>query len=236
MEKAESDDKDSYGLTVLRSYGLLRDLFAHRGQYGDYLSITETWLAENNYCEAWLTLAKMHDQFKVTEEQFSELKGLEIYTHWLQQLEEAQNSIYTLSEKEINYLINYVETNTGRGVVFVNNILCELYGICPEDEGIKAEEQKGRNAESDDENSYGLMVLRSYGLEIFPNPGKDYITVTSEIEHCHFELIDAIGTVQKSLKLHQGSNNINTLSLKQGIYIYRVITGNRVFTGKWIKM
>ena len=73
-------------------------------------------------------------------------------------------------------------------------------------------------------------------ITIHPNPGKDNITVVSEMENCLFELIDAIGTVQKLAKLHQGSNTINTSSLQQGDYIYRVVTGDKVVTGKWVKM
>jgi hypothetical protein len=98
----------------------------------------------------------------------------------------------------------------------------------------KAEKQKSRKAESG-ESSYALTLLRSYGLEIYPNPGKDYITVASNVESCSFELIDATGTIVKSVKLQQGNNTINTSSLKQGIYIYRATTDDKVVSGKWIK-
>jgi aminopeptidase YwaD len=73
-------------------------------------------------------------------------------------------------------------------------------------------------------------------IKLYPNPGKDYITVVSQVENCHFELIDAKGTVVKSVKLKQGSNTINTSSLKQGIYIYKTVIGNEIVTGKWIKI
>jgi len=76
----------------------------------------------------------MYNLFEITEEQVMELKGLEIYAHWLQQLENEEKNIYTLSDKELDELVNYVENNIGRGKVFVNNILCELYKICMEEE------------------------------------------------------------------------------------------------------
>jgi len=79
------------------------------------------------------------------------------------------------------------------------------------------------------------MVLRSYGLEIYPNPGKDYISVVSEVENCLFELIDATGRIQKSIKLDIGNNIINISSLQQGFYIYKVVVRDRIVTGKWIK-
>jgi len=123
--------------------------------------------------------------------------------------------------------------------VFAKNILCELYGICLEDEIIRGFEDEMMNTEGQKsikaEDSYGLTVLRSYGLEIYPNPGKDYISVVSEVENCLFELIDATGKIQKSIKLDIGNNTINISSLQQGFYIYKVVVRDRIVTGKWIK-
>jgi subtilisin family serine protease len=124
-EKAENDIEA--GNSIIET---LRLLFTYRGSYSDYLNLTETYLAENNHTVALATLAQMYEQFKVTEEQFSELKGFEIYIRWLQKLQEEQKNIYELFEKEIDYLKNFVENNTGRGVVFANNILCLVYNIC----------------------------------------------------------------------------------------------------------
>jgi hypothetical protein len=242
-QKAESDEEEELE-TRNPKLETLRFLFNYRGQYGDNLSIAETYLAENNYNQALATLAQMYELFKVNEEQTSELNGLEIYIQWRQQLYETGKNIYELTAGEVEYLVNYVETNSGRGTVFANNILCELYGICIEEaEGRKQKAESGEEAEGKmqkaesggEKNSYGLTVLRSCGLEIYPNPGKDYITVVSEVENCHFELIDAKGTVVKSVKLQQGSNTINTSSLKQGIYIYRAVSGDKVVSGKWVK-
>jgi tetratricopeptide (TPR) repeat protein len=56
---------------------------------------------------------------------------------------ENKNNIYTLFESEIKHLVNYVKTNTGRGKVFVNNILCALYDIgIGEKSSVKVESRK----------------------------------------------------------------------------------------------
>ena len=60
----------------------------------------------------------------------------------LQQIENDGKTIYELSEKELDYLVNFVEPNTGRGAVFANIILCELYGICVENEMIRGLDDK----------------------------------------------------------------------------------------------
>ena len=67
----------------------------------------------------------------------------EEYIHWLQQLKANGVSIYKLSEQELEYLIKYVEHNTGRGKVFANNILCVLYEICIEKDA-ESEKQKAK--------------------------------------------------------------------------------------------
>jgi len=130
-EKGEGNDEMMRGLDdeMIKEkesnfYELLRFLFSYRNHYTDNLSIVETYLAESNYSEAQVVLSSMYEQFEVTSEQVNELTGLQEYVFWLQQLEAAGGSIYKLNEREIVYLINYVETNTGRGVVFANNILC----------------------------------------------------------------------------------------------------------------
>jgi hypothetical protein len=229
----------------ITNYDSLRFLFNYRGQYQDYLSITETYLAENNFSEALTSVAQMHEKFKLTEEQVHELVSLQIYVHWLQQLAEKGENIYNLPENEIEYLVNYVETNSGRGVVFANNILCGLYGICIE-EGEMSEKVKGLKGEEDDE----IFNLREFvqpaasafqnqaleNMKLFPNPGKNEITVISEIENCKFEIIDILGTIQKTINLKRGSNTINTSSLKQGVYIYRIVTDDGVVSGKWLKI
>ena len=60
-------------------------------------------------------------------------------TPWWQQIDNEGQNIYEIPEKELDYLVNFVKTNIGRGAVFAKIILCELYGICIETEGRKGE-------------------------------------------------------------------------------------------------
>ena len=123
----------------------LRFLFSYRNHYTDNLSIAETYMAEHNYEEAQATIAGIYAQFEITSEQVDELMGLQTYIRWLQQLENNQKNIYLLSENEIEYLVNFVETNIGRGRVFANNILCGLYEICLDEVGGERYEVSGKD-------------------------------------------------------------------------------------------
>jgi len=132
-----------------------------------YLSIAETYLAENNYEEALATVANIYEKFEIIEGQVIELMGLQTYIHWLQQLDANNLSIYALPENELYYLMNFVETYTGRGTVFANNILCGLYGICIDEVRDEENEVRGNEAESRKQKvKKTLTLLLAYNLTV----------------------------------------------------------------------
>jgi len=227
----DGETQDSYGLTVLRSYGLqesLRYLFSYRGQYQDYLSIVETYLAENNFPEAITTTTQMFEKFRLTENQVSEITALQTYIRWLQQLDEKGGNIYKLPENEIEYLVNYVETRSGRGVVFANNILCGLYHICRETETFNSKTQnleplfsKGTLRSKDSNDSYGLE-----NITLVPNPTTGELRVKSlELQIDEIEIYDICGK-KISTHLTNSSTNpcINISHLNSGIYFAKIKT------------
>jgi hypothetical protein len=199
-ESAQSESSE------FEKFEQLRYLFSYRNHYTDNLSIVETYLAESNYSDALASLENIFNQFEVTDEQTNELTGLRIYTLWLQQLENANSNIYTLSDEDIVYLINYVETNTGRGVVFANNILCGLYGICIEEEGDRSQETGDGIQNTGDRNNEEMLnqsksaqsVSSEFekSITIVPNPTTGELQVTSyELQVTSIEVFDIYGRV-----------------------------------------
>ena len=225
----------------------LRFLFTYRGNYSDYLSLTETYLAENNYDAAWATLTQMYEQFKVTEEQFSELKGLEKYTRWLQKLQEEQNNIYELSEKEIDYLVNFVKSNTGRGVVFAKNILCFVYNICLETEIIRGLDDEvillpsvsTDGAENSKKTELEIQNAKLEAITLHPNPTTGELSIKNyEIQITNVEVYDVFG--KKILKLEIRSSKsetiVNISHLNSGIYFVKITTDIGEVTKKIVKL
>jgi hypothetical protein len=224
-------------------YETLRYLFDYRGHYIDYLSITETFLTENNYEKALQTIAKMYKQFEITEEQRFELRGLETYVYWLQQLEKEGNSIYTLSELEIKYLTGFVESNTGRGKVFANNILCVLYGICIEEEfydeiirGLDDEMMKESDDEINPHQSVTSACLKTalQNITLVPNPTTGELRITNyELEITDIEIFDVYG---RKLKAENRRQNVFDIShLQSGIYFVRITTETGAVVKKVVK-
>ncbi|MCL2434930.1 MAG: T9SS type A sorting domain-containing protein, partial [Lentimicrobiaceae bacterium] len=223
----------------------------YRNHYTDNLSITETYLAENNYEEALATLANMYNQFEISEEQLLELKGMETYIHWLQQLKEEGKTIYNLSDYEIKHLVNYVETNAGRGKVFAHNILCALYGICLEEVGGERYEVGGDEDEMmrglDDEminpresvsSTSSVCQKTLEKITIYPNPTTGELEIKNyELRINSIEVFDVYGrTISSHHPITSSSNQkIDISHIISGIYFVKITTEQGEVVKKIVK-
>jgi hypothetical protein len=230
------EEKEEIGKESL--YEDLRYLFAYRNHYTDNLSIAETYLAENNFSDAQSTLSTIYEKFALSEEQISELLSLQIYIRWLQQLDENGESIYKLPENEIEYLVNFVETwpaasHNGRGVVFANNILCGLYGICIEDAECRKQNAEGSNEVVNKDLWESVQsvssVCKNQALEniiLVPNPTTGQLTINNgQWTINNIEIFDIYGKKQLSIVNSQLSiNEINISHLPAGLYFVKIKT------------
>ena len=87
----------------------------------------------------------------------------------------------------------------------------------------------------------GLSDLETgEGFQFFPNPAEDWITinVTSLDESKPYEILvsDLTGKSSLRLSIDPGNKVISTTSLERGIYLVKAMQGNRVATGKFIKL
>ena len=216
----------------------LRYLFSYRGNYTDHLSIVETYLAESRYEEALATLATMYHQFEISEEQILELQGMATYINWLQRLEAEENTIYSLSDNEIEYLVNYVETNTGRGTVFAKNILCVLYDICLEDENPIPTDPKDQTEEPT--VTTPLPINNSELLDrisVTPNPTTGELRVESGALRVEsVDVFDVFGRNVSRLTSHISHPlSIDLSHLPSGIYFVRITTETGTVVRKVVK-
>ena len=88
---------------------------------------------------------------------------------------------------------------------------------------------------SDGTIAWEKEIIVNNKVNISPNPGTDYITINSDVEYSNFSLFDINGKIV--ISDNTGAKTINTSSLKQGIYIYKITDtkGNVLKTGKWVK-
>jgi len=238
------EEKEEMGKESL--YEDLRFLFAYRNHYTDNLSIAETYLAEGNFAAASSTLSTIYEKFTLTEEQASELMSLQIYVRWLQQLEEKGETIYKLPENEIEYLVNYVETRSGRGVVFANNILCGLYGICKDNYELRISNYENEMENNNDvvinQSSFAQSELSEFqkaleNITLIPNPTTGQLTINSgQLTIESVEIFDIYGKKQLSIVNSQLSiHEINISHLPVGIYFVKIKTDGGEVMKKIVK-
>jgi len=227
------EEKEEIGKESL--YEDLRFLFAYRNHYTDNLSIAETYLAQSNFREAQSTLSAIFEKFKLSEEQVSELISLQIFIRWLQQLEEKGETIYKLPENEIEYLVNYVETHSGRGVVFANNILCGLYNICRDNYELRITNYENEMEEKNDvvinQSSSAQSELSEFkkvlaNITLIPNPTTGQLTINSgQLTIESVEIFDIYGK-----KIFEEKENLTVLRsydltvFPVGIYFVKIKT------------
>ena len=217
-------------------YENLRYLFNYRNNYTDNLNLVETYLAEDNYKEALITLASMYQLFKVTEEDILELQGLEIYIKWLQQLANEEKTIYMLSPKEVDELVKYVETHQGRGVVFAKNILCVLYDVCMDEKAPIYSTPKNQTTEKSPMQMDNKESLDK--ISVIPNPTTGELRITNyELRIDRIEVLDITGRVVSSNHPITSSSNpqIDISNLNAGIYFVKIATDIGIVVKKVVK-
>jgi len=83
-------------------------------------------------------------------------------------------------------------------------------------------------------------VVEEIGFDIFPNPAKDYVNITSSkalIPDCFtLELYDVGARNVKQIEINHSVNLIDISNLDEGLYYYKISCGDSVFTGSLVKV
>lgn len=78
---------------------------------------------------------------------------------------------------------------------------------------------------------------QNLNIEVYPNPGTDYFYIKNTFEGYVLNLYNSNGQLLFSHLIASGNQIINTMSLSQGLYFIKVVSGSgHIRKGKWIKM
>jgi hypothetical protein len=78
-------------------------------------------------------------------------------------------------------------------------------------------------------------TLQALGIEIFPNPAKDHLTIRSDLgQDLEVEFINGMGQTMKSLTLSNSSNQVDVSDLRAGIYFVKIAIDGKVGVQKLI--
>ena len=216
---------------VNRSY--VRSMLTERGYYSDYFTIAEGYIEENDFENAYNILYDLSlNYYKLTKEQETEINDFEEYIAFRENLFASDSSnIYQLTASEIENLLDYTETHTGRGRILAQNILCVLYDICPEEELLENKDHFIPNPDT-----YSSAKNPSNQIEVMPNPAQNYTTFK-----WNFDLIQGNAVLKiyeqsgkqietQVLFSSQGQWVWDTRGVSNGIYTYSV-TSNSILLG-----
>jgi hypothetical protein len=216
---------------INRTY--VRSMLTERGYYSDYFTIAEGYIEENDFENAYNILYDLSlNYYKLTKEQQTEIDDFEEYIAFRENLFASDSSnIYQLTASEIENLVDYTESHTGRGQILAQNILCVLYDICSEEELLENKDHFIPNS-----GTYSSAKNPSNQIEVMPNPAQNYTTFK-----WNFDLLQGTAVLKiyeqsgKQIETQifsssQGQWVWDTRRVSDGIYTYSV-TSNSMMLG-----
>ncbi|MBO4874270.1 MAG: S8 family peptidase [Bacteroidales bacterium] len=193
-------------------------------------SLVNSYFEMGEYALARQELAAIPQRFALTIDELAEYDNFCQY----QSLREA---VYTdgrnyaqLTEDEIAELQVMVERNTGVSSAYANSVLCFFYGICRDEEididfDIDAPMNSKSTTEVVEENAEPLAIY------VYPNPADEELNILLNSlpeGKTMIEFHDVTGRLVLSEEIKGNSTSINISSLRQGVYMYRIVNGDNV--------
>lgn len=193
-------------------------------------SLVNSYFEMGEYALARQELATIPQRFALTTDELAEYDNFCQY----QSLREA---VYTdgrnyaqLTEDEIAELQVMVERNTGVSSAYANSVLCFFYGICRDEEididfDIDAPMNSKSTTEVVEENAEPLAIY------VYPNPADEELNILLNSlpeGKTMIEFHDVTGRLVLSEEIKSANTSINISSLKQGVYMYRIVNGDNV--------
>jgi photosystem II stability/assembly factor-like uncharacterized protein len=79
------------------------------------------------------------------------------------------------------------------------------------------------------------IFLSNSSINIYPNPSSDFITINNNSEHATLQLFDINGKLILTKRLSANENKLDISTIKNGLYIAKIISPDNVKTTKIIK-
>ena len=199
--------------------------------------LSELYLGLGEYKKAWSTLSSISTSFMLTQNDQQEYNAFMSYFNVIADIVKNGRSFEELTDDEYKELYTIANTQEGLAANRASAILCFFYDECLTFEDKMQDGEKHKNIiKSHHENNGNLKNETLIQPNLYPNPGNHSIIIDISNAGGVFEMT-SLNTghkvVQRELQL--GKNTVNTSHLSDGIYNYRIIDGDKVFTGKWIK-
>ena len=193
-------------------------------------SLVNSYFEVGEYALARQELAAIPQRFVLSNDELAEYDNFCQYQSLRESVYSSGRNYAQLTEDEIAELQTIVERNTGVSSAYANSVLCFFYGICRDEEmdidfDIDAPMNSKSTTEVVEENAEPLAIY------VYPNPADEELNILLNSlpeGKTMIEFHDVTGRLVLSEEIKGNSTSINISSLRQGVYMYRIVNGDNV--------
>ena len=225
---------------------LIFDRGALNGWYNRINTITAKYSLVNSYFEMGeyalanqeLALIPLH--FALSSNELAEYDNFCQYNTLRESVYTSGRRYAQLTENEIAELQTIVERNTGVSSAYANSVLCFYYGICRDYEEMESDfdidapmNSKSTTAVAEDETSDAEQIA----IYVYPNPADEELNILLNSlpeGKTMIEFHDVAGRLVLSKEIKGNNTSINISSLKQGVYMYRIVNGGNIIVNDMV--
>ncbi len=241
--KTYRDEYQNYKTEILFSDTIYNytDIINHlgsRGSYGDYFSLAEIALSQDNFEQANLYLDILeYNTEKLSSEEVAEISSFREYILFRESILLDSTTIYNLDSTQIAALEIYASSNNYRGAILARNILCFLYHICIDD--VPAPPKMLRVGSTSNAGKNTTPYIAS--VKVLPNPANTYVSFIWDMKSYNQPAIlyiyDQTGktVITKEIENPQGQWIWDLKNTPTGVYVYTLKSDQLIlFSGKVI--
>ena len=193
-------------------------------------SLVNSYFEVGEYALARQELASIPQRFALTTDELAEYDNFCKYQSLRESVYSSRRNFAQLTEDEIAELQRVVERNTGVSSAYANSVLCFFYGIC-RDEELDLDFDMDAPMNSKSTTAVAESDAEQLAIYVYPNPADEELNILLNSlpeGRTTIEFHDVTGRLVLSEEIKSNSTSINISSLRQGVYMYRIVNGDNV--------
>jgi subtilisin family serine protease len=193
-------------------------------------SLVNSYFEVGEYALARQELASIPQRFALTTDELAEYDNFCKYQSLRESVYSSRRNFAQLTEDEIAELQRVVECNTGVSSAYANSVLCFFYGIC-RDEELDLDFDIDAPMNSKSTTAVAESDAEQLAIYVYPNPADEELNILLNSlpeGRTTIEFHDVTGRLVLSEEIKGNSTSINISSLRQGVYMYRIVNGDNV--------
>ena len=193
-------------------------------------SLVNSYFEVGEYALARQELASIPQRFALTTDELAEYDNFCQYQSLRESVYASGRNYAQFTETEIAELQTIAERNTGVSSAYANSVLCFFYDIC-RDEELDLDFDIDAPMNSKSTTAVAESDAEQLAIYVYPNPADEELNILLNSlpeGRTTIEFHDVTGRLVLSEEIKGNSTSINISSLRQGVYMYRIVNGDNV--------